>query len=115
MHRKSIAAGAVFLTFGLLSQAIASESQTAMRTTAVETVVKTDLDTTWNELVDELEGRGFQINALVRTDRTIKVSFQAGVPSHFVDCGEITVNSKHAQFGDRNYSFLAANTNGSKF
>lgn len=110
MHRKSISVAAVVLAFGLVSEAIASEPQTAMKTTAVETVVKTDLDTTWNELVDELEGRGFQINALFRNDRTIKVSFRAGIPSHFVDCGEISVNSKHAQFGDRNYNFLAANS-----
>ena len=110
MHRKWIIVAAVFLTPVLGLETGASEPQTAMRTTAVETVVKTDLDTTWNELVDELVGRGFLINALVKTDRTIKVSFQTGVPSHYVDCGEISVNSKHAQFGDRNYNFLAANS-----
>lgn len=32
------------------------------------------------------------------------------MPSHYVDCGEITVTSKHALFGDRNYNFLAANS-----
>jgi hypothetical protein len=110
MRRKSIIAAALVLTPGLILDTSASEPQTATRTTAVETVVKTDIDTTWNELVDELEGRGFQINALVKTDRTIKASFQTGVPSHYVDCGEISVNSKHAQFGGRNYNFLAANS-----
>lgn len=110
MHRKSTIVAVTFFALGLFSGAIASEPQIAMRSTAVETVVKTDFDTTWNELVDELSGRGFQINALVKTDRTIKVSLQTGVPSHYVDCGEISVTSKHAQFGDRNYNFLAANS-----
>lgn len=110
MHGKSIIVAVLALTPGFVPEAPASEPQTAMGTTAVETVVETDLDTTWNELVDELEGRGFHISALIRADRTIKVSFQAGVPSHYVDCGEISVNSKHAQFGDRNYNFLAANS-----
>lgn len=110
MYRKSIIFAGLVLAPGLVSEAIASEPQIAMRTAAVETLVKTDLETTWNELVDELGGRGFEINALVKTDRTIKVLFQAGVPSHYVDCGEISVNSKHAQFGDRNYNFLAANS-----
>jgi len=110
MRRKSVIVAALVLAPGLVPEAIASEPQITMKTMAVETVVNTDFDSTWNELVDELEGRGFLINALVRTDRTIKVSFQTGVPSHYVDCGEISVNSKHAQFGDRNYSFLAANS-----
>lgn len=110
MRRKSIIVAALILAPGLVLEAIASEPQIAARTTAVEMVVKTDFDATWNELVDELAGRGFQINALVKSDRTIKVSLQIGVPSHYVDCGEISVTSKHAQFGDRNYKFLAANS-----
>jgi len=113
MHSKSLtvaAVAAVALTFGWVLEASAAEPQIAARTTAVEMVVETDFDSTWRELVDELEGRGFQIDALLRADRTIKVSFQTGVPSHFVDCGKISVISKHAQFGDRKYNFLAANS-----
>lgn len=110
MHRKSIIAAAAFLALGLNSGAIASETQIATRTVAVETVVETDFDTTWNELIRELAGRDYQINALVKKDRTIKVLFQTEVPSRYVDCGEITVISKHALFGDRSYNFQAANS-----
>lgn len=110
MHKKSIAVAATILTLGLYANAMASETQVATRTVAVETMVRTDVDATWEELVSELAGRDYQVNTLVKEDRIMKVLFQSAIPSHYVDCGEISVRSKHAQFGDRNYNFLAANS-----
>jgi hypothetical protein len=110
MHKKSIAVAATILTLGLYADALASETQVAARTVAVETMVRTDVDATWDELVSELAGRDYQVNTLVKEDRIMKVLFQSAIPSHYVDCGEISVRSKHAQFGDRNYNFLAANS-----
>ena len=110
MHNKSIIVAATFLTLGLYPQAIAAETQIAAKTAAVETVVRTDVDATWDELVSELAGRDYKINTLAKEDRTIRVLFQTAIPSHYVDCGEISVTSKHAQFGERNYNFLAANS-----
>ena len=110
MQKKSIIVAATILTLGLYSEAIASDTQIASRTTAVETVVETDFDTTWNELVNELAGRDFEINTLIKNERTIKVLFRSTIPSQYVDCGNITVSSKNAQFGDRKYNFLAANS-----
>ena len=110
MHKKSIAVAATILTLGLNSAAMASETQVATRTVAVETLVRTNVEDTWNELVSELAGRDYAVNTLERDDRTIQVLFQSTIPSHYVDCGEISVNSQHAQFGNRNYNFLAANS-----
>ena len=53
MHNKSIIVAATFLTLGLYPQAIAAETQIAAKTAAVETVVRTDVDATW----DEQQGR----------------------------------------------------------
>lgn len=110
MHKNPAIAAAAILTFGLFSQAFASDTLVATRTAAVETMVKTDFDATWNELVSELGGRDYEINALVPQDRTIRVLVRSQTPSQYVDCGEINVSSKHAVFGDRNYNFLAANS-----
>ncbi len=110
MHTKSTAAAAALLTLGLFSGALASETQVATRTAAVETMVKTNFDATWNELVSELGGRDYEINALLPQDRTIRVLVRSQIPSEYVDCGEISVNSTHEVFGDRNYNFLAANS-----
>jgi hypothetical protein len=110
MQKILIIIAAAFLTLGLYADAMASETQVATRTVAVETMVRTDVDATWDELVSELAGRDYQINTLVKEDRIMKVLFQSAIPSHYVDCGEISVRSKHAQFGDRNYNFLAANS-----
>ena len=110
MYKKPAIAAAAILTFGLFSQAHASDTQIAKTTAAVETMVETDFDATWNELVSELGGRDYEINALVPQDRTIRVLVRSQTPSQYVDCGEINVSSKHAVFGDRNYNFLAANS-----
>ncbi len=72
--------------------------------------MSTDVDATWNALVARLNGRDFQINTLVKKDRTIKVLVNSQIPSQYVDCGEISVHSDHPAFGERNYSFAAANS-----
>ena len=110
MRKNPVMIAVAFLTFGSFSEALATDTQIATRTAAVETMVKTDFDATWNELVNELGGRDYEINALVPQDRTIRVLFQSETPSKYVDCGEISVNSTHAVFGDRSYNFLAANS-----
>lgn len=110
MHKIYYIAAAAMLATGLSPEADAEEPQFAMRNGALETMVRTNFDSTWNELVSELEGRNYEIGALAKQDRTMQVLFQAAIPSHYVDCGEISVKSKHAQFGDRNYNFLAANS-----
>ena len=76
----------------------------------VEKLVSTDVDTTWNALVAGIKGRDFKINALAKEDRTIKVLVQSTIPSQYVDCGEISVRSRHPDFGDRDYNFAAANS-----
>jgi hypothetical protein len=110
MHKIYFIAAAALLATNFAPEADAEEPQFAMRNGALETIVRTDFDSTWNELVSELEGRDYEIGTLAKQDRTMQVLFQATIPSHFVDCGEISVSSKHAQFGDRNYNFLAANS-----
>lgn len=119
MQVKTIVVAAVFWGLGANSGAYGSDVQIAARTVptltaaptaVVETIVETDLESTWDELVSELGGRGFEINALFRDDRTIRVLLQSEVPSRYVDCGEISVQSRHAMFGDRRYKFLAANS-----
>ncbi len=110
MHKPLIVAAATVLSFSVVPETIAMEAQVAARTMAVETMVRTDFDSTWDELASELAGRNYEVNALAKEDRTMKVLFRAEIPSHYVDCGEISVSSKHAQFGDRNYNFLAANS-----
>ena len=86
-----------------------SDKQTA-RTQAIETMVSADVDATWNILVAALDRGDFKINALVKGNRNISVLVRSDVPSTYVDCGEISVRSKHPRFGDRNYDFKAANS-----
>lgn len=83
--------------------------QTASKT-AIEKIVSTDVNATWDALVSGLDRGDFKINALAEGDRTIRVLLSSGTPSHFVDCGEISVRSRHPQFGVRNYNFPAANS-----
>ena len=110
MHKTSIIVATAVLTIGFFAEAIAAEKQLATRTAAVETVVETGLEATWNILVNALTIREFEINALIRDDRTIRVLVQTKTPSQYVDCGSISVESKHAIFGDRSYNFSAANS-----
>jgi hypothetical protein len=78
--------------------------------TTIERVVASDVDTTWNALVSGLNGREFKINSLVEEDRTIRVLLQSASPSRYVDCGEISVRSRHPSLGNRDYNFPAANS-----
>jgi hypothetical protein len=73
-------------------------------------VVRTDIDTTWDVLIRELDEGDFTINATIKAKSTIRVILQSTIPSIWVDCGSITVISKHKVFGDRSYKFLAANS-----
>lgn len=90
--------------------AAAEEAQIASRNAALETTVNADVDATWNRLISHLGGRDYEINALVKHDRIIRVLFQSETPSLYVDCGEISVHSRHSLFGDRNYNFPAASS-----
>ena len=76
----------------------------------VDRVVSTDVDATWNALVAGIRGRDFQISALTKDDRTIRVLVRSTIPSQYVDCGEISVRSRHPEFGNRDYNFPAANS-----
>lgn len=89
---------------------MAAPMQAAKRTTAIETVVPTDFQTTWDLLVRELDEGDFTINATIKENSTIRVLLQSKTPSKWVDCGRISVKSKHKVFGDRSYTFLAANS-----
>jgi len=107
--RKLFAATA-FIALGLTVIGAATQTNAAKRTTAIETVVPTDFRTTWDLLITKLDEGDFTINATIKENSTIRVLLQAKIPSPWVDCGSVTVNSKHKLFGDRNYKFLAANS-----
>jgi hypothetical protein len=79
-------------------------------TTAIQTVVPTDFGTTWDILVRGLDEGDFTINATITENSMIRVLLQSKTPSKWVDCGSLTVSSKHKIFGDRHYDFLAANS-----
>jgi len=110
MQRNNLALGvaAVFVLAACAGRE--PEEKQAARTEAIEKMVSTDVDATWNVLVSALDRGDFKINALAKGDRTIRVLVQSTVPSQFVDCGKISVRSKHPQFGVRNYNFQAANS-----
>ncbi len=111
MRLKNLVLVAAAITvLGAFAASISQDTQAASRTAAIETVVPTDVDATWNALVAGLDGRDFEINTLVEKDRVIKVLVQSQIPSQYVDCGVISVNSKHPAFGDRSYRFAAANS-----
>lgn len=76
----------------------------------VEKVVSTNVDATWKLLIAKLDRGDFKINAQIKSARTISVLVQSEIPSRYVDCGKISVRSKHPQFGVRNYNFEAANS-----
>lgn len=88
----------------------AAQAREATETAAIDTVVATDYRTAWDTLVAELDEGDFTINATIEENSTIRVLLQSQTPSTWVDCGSITVNSKHEVFGDRRYDFLAANS-----
>ncbi|MCZ6837759.1 MAG: hypothetical protein O7G13_00640 [Alphaproteobacteria bacterium] len=88
----------------------APQTRAAGVTTAIKTIVPTDLPTTWKVLLRELDAGDFTINATIRERSTIRVLLQSKAPSKWVDCGSVSVVSKHKIFGDRSYNFLAANS-----
>ena len=110
MNSKAIyaAAAAAVLATGTFIGSI--ETEAAPRTAAVETVVLTDYATSWDILTRALDEGDFEINATIRENSTIRVLLQSTIPSTWVDCGSVNVESKHKIFGDRNYKFLAANS-----
>jgi len=103
-------AAAAAAIVGLWASGPASQIHAAGATTAVSTIVPTDLPTTWRILMRELESGDFTINATIRESATIRVLLQTKIPSTWVDCGSVTVNSRHPVFGNRSYNFLAANS-----
>lgn len=110
MNFKALFAISAVVALGVSVIAIAPQTRAAGVTTAIKTIVPTDFDTTWNVLLAELDAGDFAINATIRENSTIRVLLQSKAPSKWVDCGRLTVNSKHKLFGDRNYDFLAADS-----
>lgn len=111
MKRNNLAlAAAAVLVLAACAEVEPAKKQEAARTEAIERVVSTDVDATWDVLVAALDQGDFKINALIEGDRTISVLLQSRIPSTYVDCGEISVKSRHPEFGDRNYKFEAANS-----
>ena len=110
MNVKQLFAAAAVTALGISVISTATQTRAARGTTAIETVVRTDIDTTWDVLIRELDEGDFTINATIKAKSTIRVLLQSTIPSTWVDCGSITVNSKHKVFGDRSYKFLAANS-----
>ncbi len=108
MQRRNITLAAIVT---LVLAACASPERTAPpASTTIDRVVATDVDATWNALVAGINGRDFEINSTTKESRTIRVLVRSAAPSQYVNCGEISVRSKHPQFGDRNYDFPAANS-----
>ena len=110
MNFKTLFATAAVIVLGISVIGTATQTRAARGTTAIETVVPTDFGTTWDVLIAGLDEGDFTINATIKENSTIRVLLQSTIPSTWVDCGSITVNSKHKVFGDRSYSFLAANS-----
>jgi len=107
---RKILAATAFIALGITVIGTATQTSAAKRTTALETVVPTNFSATWDLLIRELDEGDFTINATIKENSTIRVLLQSKIPSPWVDCGSVTVNSKHKVFGDRNYNFLAANS-----
>lgn len=110
MNFKTSFAAAAIIGLGISAIGTAPQTHAARGTTAIETVVPTDFHTTWDVLLRRLDASDFTINATIRETSTIRVLLQSKIPSTWVDCGSVSVNSKHKVFGDRNYKFLAANS-----
>lgn len=110
MYAKTLFAAAAVITLGLSAIGTTTQTRAARETTAIETVVSTDFNTTWDILVAELSAGDFAVNATIKENSTIRVLLQSKTPSTWVDCGSISVNSKSKVFGDRSYDFLAANS-----
>jgi len=110
MDIKILFAAAAIAALGISAATSATQTHAARGTTALTTVVPTDFHATWNTLLERLDDGDFAINATIKESSTIRVLLQSQSPSTWVDCGKISVNSKHKVFGDRSYNFLAANS-----
>jgi hypothetical protein len=110
MKAKTLFAATAVVALGISAIGAATQTSAARGTTAIETVVPTDLQATWDVLISELNSGEFEINATIKENSTIRVLLQSKIPSPWVDCGSVSVSSKHKVFGDRNYNFLAANS-----
>jgi hypothetical protein len=110
MNFKPLLAVSAVVALGVAAISTAPQTRAAGVTTAIQTIVPTDFDTTWNVLLKELDEGDFTINATIKENSTIRVLLQSKVPSPWVDCGSVSVDSKHEVLGDRAYKFLAANS-----
>ncbi len=110
MRIKIFLAVPALAALGLSAATPATQTYAARGTTALTTVVPTDFQVTWNTLLERLNDGDFTINASIKEQSTIRVLLQSQIPSTWVDCGTISVNSKHKVFGNRSYKFLAANS-----
>ena len=110
MKVRMLLAAAAVIVLGISVIGTATQTRAARGTTAIETMVPTDFDATWNTLLEKLDDGDFTINATIKESSTIRVLLQSTIPSTWVDCGSVTVNSKHKIFGNRSYKFLAANS-----
>jgi hypothetical protein len=110
MNVKVLIASTAVVILGISAVPIATQTHAARGTTAIETIVPTDFHATWNVLIRELDEGDFTINATIKENSTIRVLLQSKIPSPWVDCGSVSVNSKHAVLGNRDYNFLAANS-----
>ncbi len=110
MSLKGLFAAAAVGALAIAMIGDATQSRAARSTAAIETVVRTDLKETWDLLIRELDEGDFTINATIWENSTIRVLLQSKIPSPWVDCGSITVRSKHKLLGERVYNFLAANS-----
>jgi hypothetical protein len=105
-HRNAVLVAAALL---VLTACAASEPPPATPT-SIDRVVASDVDATWNALIAGINGRDFEINSTTKESGTIRVLVRSAAPSQYVDCGDISIRSKSAEFGDRNYDFPAANS-----
>ena len=55
-------------------------------------VVDSDFETTWSALVNHVSGNFFSIDFAEKDSGLIALSFGAGNPEHFVDCGTVDVS-----------------------
>ncbi len=110
MNVNTLFAASLIAALGVSAISTAPQTRAAGVTTAIQTIVPTDFDTTWDVLLRRLDESDFTINATIKESSTIRVLLQSKIPSPWVDCGSVTINSKHKVFGDRNYKFLAANS-----
>jgi len=78
--------------------------------TSVDRIVAQDVEATWDALIGGLRGRDFEINSAAKEGRVLEILVRSEIPSQYVDCGDISVRSRHRELGNRDYDFAAANS-----